>query len=90
MDNNNAITEAAYDSPGLSPGKYNSYDTNEQVKEVDETKVIKSNDTQVFTANKNEMAVWDAVNGNILSRTGHTDPSHDNSPLTEEKTNKHK
>ena len=44
MDNNNDIIEAAYDSPGLSPGKYNSYDTNKQVKGVDETKVIKSND----------------------------------------------
>ena len=44
MDNNNAITEAAYDSPGLSPGKYNSYDTNKQVKGVDETKIIKFND----------------------------------------------
>ena len=28
MDKNDAITEAVYDSPGLSPGKYNSYDTN--------------------------------------------------------------
>ena len=44
MNNNNAITEASYDFPRSFSGKYNHYDTNKQVKRVDETKVIKSND----------------------------------------------
>jgi len=87
MDKTN-VAEAANDSPETSPGEDNSYDTNNQVKGVDEADVVKSNGKYVFTAYGNEIVVWDAVSGSILSRTGHTDPSQDNKPPIEEETNK--
>ena len=47
----------------------NSYGTNNQVKDVDEADIIKSNGVHVFAAYGSQLIVWDAITGEKLSVT---------------------
>lgn len=61
-------------SPESTTSTGDSYGTNNQVKGVDEADVIKSNGKYVFAAYGDEIVVWDAASGDILSRTKHETP----------------
>lgn len=52
-----------------------SYDTNNQVKGVDEADIVKSNGEYVFAAYGSEIVVWNAESGEVLSRTDHSVPA---------------